>query len=131
MDDAMERFIWISLAGALGTGARYLVSIAIPRLLGAGFPYATLAVNLIGSFLLAAIMYLATAAAALSPAARLVLGTGFCGGFTTYSTFNYETMKLLQERAWALVAMNVAATGIGCLVSGYLGWAGARLLWGK
>jgi CrcB protein len=103
----------------------------MPKLVGAGFPFATLTVNVVGSFTLAAIMYLATAATALSPAARLILGTGFCGGFTTYSTFNYETMKMLQERAFTLAAVNAAATGIGCLVAGYLGWTGARLLLGK
>ncbi len=45
-------------------------------------------------------------------------GTGFCGGFTAYSTCNYETMKMLQERAFAVAALNAAATGIGCLVPG-------------
>jgi len=77
---------------------------------------------------LAAVMHLALRGGMVSPDLRLVVGTGFCGGFTTYSTFNYETMKSLQEGAWALAAANVAVTLVVCMLAGFAGWAAAGWL---
>lgn len=126
----MGRLAWISLGGAVGTAARYLLSTWLLGLLGPAFPYGTLAVNVIGSFLLGAIMHVGVQTTLLSPTARLVLGTGVMGGFTTYSTFNYETLQYLQEGAWAMAGLNVAATLFVCLAAGALGLAAARLLVG-
>ena len=86
----MGRLALISLGGALGTAARYLLSVWLLRTLGPAFPYGTLAVNVIGSFLLGVIMQAGLDTTVLSPTARVVLGTGVMGGFTTYSTFNYD-----------------------------------------
>jgi CrcB protein len=66
----------------------------------------------------------------ISPTVRLVLGTGVMGGFTTYSTFNHETLQFLQEGAWLLAGLNVGATLLVCLAGGALGMAAARLLVG-
>jgi CrcB protein len=126
----MARLLWISLGGALGTAARYLVSVWLLRALGPAFPYGTLAVNVIGSFLLGAIMQAGLDTTLLSPTTRAVLGTGLMGGFTTYSTFNYETLQYLQEGAWAMAGLNVAATLLVCLAAGALGVALARALLG-
>jgi fluoride exporter len=126
----MERFLWICLGGALGTGARYLVSGGVLRLLGSSFPYGTLAVNVLGSFLLGALMHVGLASDALSPGLRLALGTGVLGGFTTYSTFSYETLRLLQEGAWLPAVLNVALTVVVCLAACFLGFASGRLLVG-
>lgn len=126
----MARLVLISLGGALGTAARYLLSGWLLRVLGPAFPYGTLAVNVIGSFLLGALMHVGLQTALLSPTARLVLGTGVMGGFTTYSTFNYETLQYLQQGAWGLAGLNVAATLLVCLAAGALGVAAARLLVG-
>ncbi|HKA91128.1 MAG TPA: fluoride efflux transporter CrcB [Haliangiales bacterium] len=123
----MLRLLLVCAAGAVGTGLRYLISLATPRLLGAAFPWATLLINVAGSFVLAAVMFLGSQTTAISPTARVALGTGLCGGFTTYSTFNYETMKLIEDRAFGLAAANVAGTLLACLAAGYLGWAAARL----
>jgi CrcB protein len=122
----MGRLVLISLGGALGTAARYLLSGWLLRVLGPAFPYGTLAVNVIGSFLLGALMHVGLQTALLSPTARLVLGTGVLGGFTTYSTFNYETLQYLQEGAWGLAGLNVAATLLVCVAAGALGVAAAR-----
>ena len=127
----MGRVLIICLAGAAGTGARYWASAAALKALGPTFPYGTLFVNVVGSFLLAIIMYLSVTAGVLSPTLRLTLGTGFCGGFTTYSTFNYETMKYLQERAWLLAASNIAVTLAACMAAGFLGWLVASAVFGK
>src|SRR5258705_13291379 len=122
----MGRLLWISLGGALGTGARYLLSVWLLRALGPAFPFGTLAVNVIGSFLLGVIMQAGLDTTVLSPTARAVLGTGVMGGFTTYSTFNYETLQYLQEGAWAMAGLNIAATLLVCLIAGALGVAVAR-----
>ncbi len=106
----------------LGANARYLVNRLMASWLGTAFPYGTLVVNVGGSFILAVVMYLGVRAGLLSPTLRLTLGTGFCGGFTTYSTFNYETVKLLQEGAWLLGAANVLVTLAACALAGLAGW---------
>ena len=124
----MGRLLWISLGGALGTAARYLLSVGLLRALGPAFPYGTLAVNVIGSFLLGVILQGGGDASFFSPTTRLVLGTGVMGGFTTYSTFNYETLQYLQAGAWAMAGLNVAVTLIVCLAAGALGVAVARAL---
>jgi CrcB protein len=127
----MTRIFWIAVAGALGTLARYGASGAALRIFGPSFPYGTLVVNAVGSFVLAAVVYAGVVKNVLSPDLRLALGVGFCGGFTTYSTFNYETMRYLQERAWLLAAGNVVLTLVICMVAGFLGWWGASLVLGK
>lgn len=125
----MARFLWICLGGAIGTGARYLLSGWLLRITGSVFPYGTLAVNVIGSFLLGFLME-AALAADFPPTLRLALTTGVMGGFTTYSTFNYETLQLFQEDAWLLGFANLGITVIACLVAGVLGLAAGRLVAG-
>jgi CrcB protein len=126
----MERFLWICLGSAVGGGARYLVSGWALKAFGPTFPYGTLAVNLLGSFLLAGLMYAGVEKAVVSPTVRLALTVGVMGGFTTYSTFSYETMKQLQDGAWAMAITNVLVTVVGCLLACVLGWAGAKWLFG-
>jgi CrcB protein len=99
--------------------------------MGTAFPYGTLAVNLIGSFALGAIMWIVLHTALLGPDTRLALTTGVLGGFTTYSAFNFETLQLLQERAWRVAALYVGLTLLGCLLVGWLGWSGAGWLGGR
>jgi CrcB protein len=124
------RLLLICLGGAIGTGARYLIAIGVPRLLGTSFAYATLTVNVVGSFLLGAVMHVGLTTNLMTPGLRLVLTTGVMGGFTTYSTFNYETMEYLREGAFRLAGLNVAATLLLCLLAGALGLASARWLVG-
>lgn len=126
----MARFFWICLGSAVGGGARYLVSGWMLKMLGPAFPFGTLAVNLIGSFLIAGLMYAGVEKTLLSPTVRLALTVGVMGGFTTYSTFSYETMKQLQDGAFGMAVLNVLITVFGCLMACLLGWAGARRLLG-
>ncbi len=126
----MERFLWICFAGALGTGTRYLVGVWAGRALGTEFPYGTLIVNVTGCFLIAAIMHAALTTELIPPTLRFALTTGFMGGLTTYSSFNYETTRLLQERAWAAGLLNYALTTTACFAAGLLGLAVARRLLG-
>jgi CrcB protein len=124
----MARLLWICLGGAVGTGARYLLSIGIFRLTGPGFPYGTLAVNVLGSFLLGLLMHLSATTESFPPTLRLALTTGVMGGFTTYSTFNQETLGFLREDAWGLGFAYLAITVAGCLLAGLLGLLIGRLL---
>ena len=126
----MGRFLAICLGGAVGTGARYLLSEWAAVSLGTGFPWGTFLVNAIGSFLLAVIMYAGVEASALSPTMRLALGTGVMGGFTTYSTFSFETMRYLESGSVGLAGLYVAATLFVCLGACMAGWAAARALFG-
>ena len=122
----MSRFFWICLGGAVGTGARYLLSGWTLALLGAAFPYGTLMVNVIGSFAIGAVMHLALTAKLITPMWRLTLTTGVLGGFTTYSTFNYETLAYLRDGNWGMGLANIAATLLACLAAGVAGLALAR-----
>ncbi|HTO87048.1 MAG TPA: fluoride efflux transporter CrcB [Thermoanaerobaculia bacterium] len=122
----MARFLWICLGGAAGTGARYLLSGWVLQRLGGSFPYGTLSVNVIGSFLLGVLMQVALGTQLLSPTLRLALTTGAMGGFTTYSTFNYETLQFFQEGALLLGLLNILTTVLVCLAAGALGLFGAR-----
>ena len=127
----MARFLWICLGGAAGTGARYLLSGWLLRAAGPGFPWGTLAVNVLGSFLLGLIMQVSLTTGLIPPTLRLALTTGVMGGFTTYSTFNYETLQYLQQNDWLAACANVAATLLVCLAAGVLGVLGGRLLAGS
>lgn len=121
----MGRFLLVCGAGGLGCGVRYLIAVWIgPR----SFPYATLAVNLIGSFLIALIMEAALRVASFPPNLRIALTTGFLGGLTTYSSFNYETTNLAAQVSSARALVNVGGTLIGCALAGLAGlWLARRL----
>jgi fluoride exporter len=121
----VTRLLLVCAGGALGSGARYLAATAIARALGPDFPRGTLFVNVTGSFLLA--FLLALRAESLGPEARLFLGAGVMGGYTTYSSFNYETIALVERGSPGLAAANVALTVLGCLAAGLGGLALARL----
>ena len=126
----MERFLWICLAGAAGTDARYLVALWAAHRLGSTFPFGTLIVNLVGCFAVAAVMH-AALALSWSATVRSAITIGFIGGLTTYSSFNYETSRLLEEGAAGSAMLNVMATILGAFAAGWLGMLCARLLLGR
>lgn len=126
----MSRFLWICAGGAAGTAARYLLSGWALDLLGTGFPWGTLAVNAIGSFLIGAIMHVGLSTQWISATARIALTTGLMGGFTTYSAFNYETLRLFADGARALAIANILSMLLVCLAAGAAGLGAARLLVG-
>jgi fluoride exporter len=113
----MDRVLWISLAGAAGTAARYLLTVAITQRFGTSFPAGTMVVNLMGCFILAAVMS-AGAAVGWSATVRMAVTVGFLGGFTTYSSFNQETLMLWERGATSAVMLNLAVTLVGGLAAG-------------
>lgn len=124
------RFLWICLGGAIGTGARYLVSGWVLQIFGPSFPFSTLTVNVAGSFLIGVINYVGMNSDLIPPNLRIILAIGVLGGFTTYSSFNYETLQYLQEGAWFLGVFNLAIMMFSCLASGVAGFIAAKVLLG-
>jgi CrcB protein len=122
-------WVWIGLGGAAGTLLRYGLSLLLAdRTLETGWPLGTLAANVLGSLALGAMMELADGATLFGTDLRLVLGVGVLGGFTTYSSFNLETIRLAQEGHAARAAAYVAVTVVVCVLSGLAGLAAARML---
>lgn len=123
----MDRFLWVCLGGAVGSGGRYLLALGAARWLGAQWPYGTWFANLGGSFLLGFLLQAMIESAGGSPALRLALTTGAMGGFTTYSTFNYEVISMLETGRWGAGLGYLVATVLGCLATGFLGMSLGRV----
>jgi len=124
----MQRFLWVCFAGALGTGVRYWVGLWAGQRFDSAFPVATLIVNWVGCLLIAFVMQLALTLTTFPPDLRVALTTGFMGGLTTYSAFNYETTRLWISGARRVALLNFTATTVGCLIAGLIGLALARRL---
>ncbi|MBX6332154.1 MAG: fluoride efflux transporter CrcB [Gemmatimonadaceae bacterium] len=116
----------IALGGAVGTLARFWLG-GLAQRVSAGFPFGTLAINIVGSFLLGFLMrYLLGTTA--SPELRASLTIGFCGGFTTFSTFSYETAMLIESGSYARAVAYVVASVIVALLATVCGFWAARAL---
>lgn len=115
------QFAYIALFGALGCLARYFVSGWSYTLFGRALPWGTLTVNVVGSFLLGLIMEGSLRSTLLSPELRMGLGVGFLGGFTTFSTFSYETFRLLEEGSYLHAGANVIFNVLICIFFAALG----------
>lgn len=117
---------YVAVGGALGSVARFALGTLVQQRAGAGFPLGTLLVNVTGSLLIGVVMRWATAGGAVPLEARLFLVTGVCGGYTTFSTFSYETARLLedgdQSRALLYVVLSVSLS----LAATFAGFALAR-----
>ena len=110
------QILWIGLLGGLGCIARYLMSGWTYNLVGRSLPYGTLMVNIGGSFLLGFLMTFGLRSTLLPVGLRVGLTVGFMGGFTTFSTFSYETLKLIEEGSLMQAGANVVLNVLLCLV---------------
>ena len=119
--------IWVFLAGGLGSAARYVIGLSAAAAFGVAFPYGTVIVNLAGCFALGMVVQLAIAGAWHNDV-RAALAAGFLGGFTTYSSFNQETLTMLTCGAAGSAIVNVAITLAGGLAAGALGLTAGRFL---
>ncbi|MCB2192315.1 MAG: fluoride efflux transporter CrcB [Deltaproteobacteria bacterium] len=125
---ALSKLLLIALAGSLGTLARYSLGGLVHRLVNWPFPWGTLTVNLLGSFLFGLIWALAQERSMISAEARIIVLTGFMGAFTTFSTFMFETGELLRDSQWALAFGNLLMQNVVGLAAVFAGWAVARVL---
>ncbi len=118
--------VYIGLFGGLGCVMRYLASSWTYQLLGRNFPYGTLLVNMVGSFLLGLLLTFGIRGTYFSPEIRLGVAVGFMGGFTTFSTFSYETLRLLEDGNFWQAGINICLNVILCLAFALLGAVVAR-----
>ena len=121
--------LWYIAAGsAIGGVSRYLLGGFLQRQTGGTFPIGTLVINITGSFLLGLILRYAVETTTLTPEARAFLTIGFCGGYTTFSTFSYETVALMEDGQWPRAALYVALSVGLSVLAAFLGFAAAREL---
>jgi CrcB protein len=117
---------YIAVGSALGGVSRYLVGGVVQRAASAAFPLGTLVINITGSFLLGVFLRYAVDTPTLTPEWRAFLTVGFCGGYTTFSTFSYETVALLDDGQWGRAAAYVGLSLTLALIGVVLGFATAR-----
>ena len=121
--------LWYIAAGsAIGGVSRYLLGGVLQRQTAGTFPVGTLVINITGSFLLGMVLRYAVDTPTLSPETRAFLTIGFCGGYTTFSTFSYETVALLEDGQWPRAAAYVVLSVVLSLLASFLGIAAAREL---
>ena len=117
----MLKVLVVTIGGGIGAAARYLVSNWAAERLGSNFPYGTLIVNVVGCFIIGAFMILVTERVIANPYWRLLVAVGFLGGLTTFSSFGYETFKLIEDAEMQLAAYNIAAN---CILGFFATWLG-------
>jgi fluoride exporter len=118
--------LYVAVGSAIGGASRYLLGGLVQRLLDTTFPAGTLLINISGSFLLGAILRYAIETPTLSPEVRAFLTIGFCGGYTTFSTFSYETVAMIEDGEWTRAGLYVGASVLLSLLGVFLGFAVAR-----
>jgi CrcB protein len=124
----VDRVVLVAVGGGVGSVLRYLTNGLAVRWLGLDFPYGTLIVNVVGSFLIGLVQALAEEAAVLPEPARLFLSVGVMGGFTTYSAFSFETVRLVELDAWGRALANVIVTTVVCIGVCVLGITAGRFV---
>ena len=124
----MLDFLAISLGAIIGANLRYWMSRGAVRWLGPVFPYGTLAINVLGSFVVGFFVVWTTERVLVDPRWRLFVIVGFCGGYTTFSSYAYETMAFFERGQWLLMATNFLANNVVACCAALGGMALARVL---
>jgi CrcB protein len=122
----METVLYIAGFGALGCLARFYLSGWVYGLLGRGFPYGTFVVNIVGAFIIGLVMEIGMRSTMLPANLRTGLTIGFLGGLTTFSTFSYETLRLLEDGEFLIASTNVLLSVFTCLLFTWFGIISAR-----
>lgn len=123
----MLDFLAISLGAIVGANARYFLSRYAAELLGPVFPYGTLIINVTGSLIVGFFVIWTSERALVDPRWRLLVVVGFCGAFTTFSSYAFETMAYFEQGQWALVLTNVVSNNLLCLAAALAGMSLARV----
>ncbi len=119
-------YLWIALGAIVGACARYALSGYIARAFSSSFPYGTLVVNATGSLVLGFFLVLASERMLLDPRWRMLVAIGFCGSYTTFSSYAFETFAAMESGQWTLMALNIVGNNALCLGAVVLGAAIAR-----
>ncbi|RPI04825.1 MAG: fluoride efflux transporter CrcB [Ignavibacteriae bacterium] len=117
----MRNYILVFLGGGLGASARYYLSGTVYRFLPSDFPYGNLIVNITGCFTIGLLMTMMEERFLSDPSLRVFLTIGILGGFTTFSSFSYETVALLRDAEFLRASLNIGASVFGCLAATILG----------
>lgn len=120
-------FVMVSLGAIAGANLRYILSRYAAKLLGPVFPYGTLIINLTGSFIVGWFMIWTTERVLVDPRWRLLVVVGFCGGFTTFSSYAFESMAYFEQGQWLLMTTNILANNLLCMAAAIAGMALARV----
>ena len=117
----MKHEVWVFVGGGIGATFRYWLQGATYKFMGTEFPYGTLLVNVLGCFVIGLLMTVLEERFAVNPVLRLFLTIGILGGFTTYSSFSYETIAMLREGSYLAGTANVVYTTLNCLGATWVG----------
>ena len=126
----MQEVLYLAFAGALGALSRYGLSGFTQRIMGAGFPYGTLIVNVLGCLIIGFVMQVGLTTDVIPRTLRVVITIGFLGAFTTFSSFSWETLRLMEDGAWLAASTNILANVILCLLAVYIGSAIGKVTFG-
>jgi len=122
----MLAYLWVAIGGALGSMARYGIGGFISEKTSGAFPWGTLLVNITGSFLIGVLGALTLPEGKMTPQSRAfatqLFITGACGGYTTFSSFSLQTLKLLQDREWFYAGGNILLSVVLCMIAVWLGY---------
>lgn len=121
-------YLWISIGAVVGASARYFVSTYTARHVSAAYPYGTLLINITGSLVLGFFLVYSTERVLLDPRWRLLVAVGFCGSYTTFSSYAFESFALMEQGQWLLAGSNMLLSNALCLASVLAGAALARAL---
>ena len=125
----MNKLVWyVAIGSGIGGAARLLVGNFIQHRSGISFPLGTLIINITGSFILGFVLRYALSAPDMSPAIRALLTTGFCGGYTTFSTFSFETATLIEDGRYERASLYIVLSVGVALLAMFAGFASARQL---
>jgi len=124
----VTEFLTVSIGAIAGANARWVISRFLARIFGPVFPYGTLFINVSGSFVVGFFMVWASERVLLDPHWRLLVVVGFCGAFTTFSSFAFETMAYFEQGQWLMMATNFFSNNLLCLGGVLAGMALARAL---
>ncbi len=119
-------YLWIAVGAVVGASARYFLSSLVARNFSSAFPYGTLLVNVTGSLVLGFFLAYTTERVLLDPRWRLLVAIGFCGSYTTFSSYAFESFALMEQGQWLLVSLNILTSNVLCLAALLAGAALAR-----
>ncbi|MFY9647430.1 MAG: fluoride efflux transporter CrcB [Terriglobales bacterium] len=122
----LSNYVWIALGAVIGASARYFLSTLVARDFVTAFPYGTLLINITGSMVLGFFLIYSTERALLDPRWRLFIAVGFCGSYTTFSSYAFESFALMEQGQWLLSGVNIVASNALCLAGVLAGAALAR-----
>ena len=121
-------YLWISIGAIVGASARYFLSGFTARHLSTSFPYGTLFINITGSLVLGFFLIYSTERVLLDPRWRLLVAIGFCGSYTTFSSYAFESFALMEQSQWLMMGLNILANNALCLTAVLAGAVLAKAL---